>query len=496
MEITNNSITITDATIVSYYKENASIDIITMNHILIDILRKLSSNLSETINTSMNGRILSVVSNIEKNITTLKTDFNEKIYETKREYIEDIKVVLTNNSLTNNEKINSILEKTADNILTKTTLLINDVVPRSNEKIYSQLEGCIKTGCLAIEQDTKKLLESNNKDETHSKDLITNIDNHFSKMVLNIQQPIFSFIQSSEERTTTGIQQIKDGVVIQQHFQEKLTNELNEFLNKYKHNSSIKGNVSETELYHMLQHLMPFDEVLNVSTETASCDFRVNRNNSNKPSILFENKDYKRTVSTDEVKKFERDIQIQKTHGIFISQKTPITFKENFQIDIIGGLIHVYLPNTNYDTSKLKIAIDLIDSLSNKMDVINNTFESDTYQVNKEEIDELSEEYRNFGMQKMAIQETLRQMNKQLLDRLEEFQLPKIKKILVKLGIIENDTDFRCNYCNIWSGKNKASLAAHTRSCKGNPKNKEEVLTLELNEDEPIMETKKIKTKK
>ena len=76
MEITTNSITITDATIVSYYKENASIDIITMNHILIDILRKLSSNLSETINTSMNGRILSVVSNIEKNITTLKTDFN------------------------------------------------------------------------------------------------------------------------------------------------------------------------------------------------------------------------------------------------------------------------------------------------------------------------------------------------------------------------------------------------------------------------------------
>ena len=215
-------------------------------------------------------------------------------------------------SITNNEKINSILEKTADNIITKTTLLINDVIPKGNDKIYSQLEGCIKIGCHAIEQDTKKLLETTNKDESNTKELISNIDNHFSKMVLNIQQPIFSFIQSSEERTTTGIQQIKDGVAIQQHFQEKLTTELNEFLNKYKHNSSIKGNVSETELYHMLQNVMPFDEVLNVSTETASCDFRVNRHDSKKPSILFENKDYKRSVSTDEVKKFERDIQLQK----------------------------------------------------------------------------------------------------------------------------------------------------------------------------------------
>ena len=494
MEITSNSITITDATIVSYYKENATIDIITMNHILIDILRKLSSNLSETINTSMNGRILSVVSNIEKNITTLKTDFNEKIYETKREYIEDIKVVLTNNSLTNNEKINSILEKTADNILTKTTLLINDVVPRSNEKIYSQLEGCIKTGCLSIEQDTKKLLESNNKDETHSKDLITNIDNHFSKMVLNIQQPIFSFIQSSEERTITGIQQIKDGAVIQQHFQEKLTNELNEFLNKYKHNSSIKGQVSETELYHMLQHVMPLDEILNVSTETASCDFRVNRHNASKPSILFENKDYKRSVTTEEVRKFERDIQTQKLHGIFISQKTPITFKEDFQIDIIGGLIHVYMPNTNYDTTKLKIAIDIIDSLSSKLAIITHTSENTetSYFINQEDIDELAEDYRQFGLQKTAIQETIRVMNKQLVD----FQLPKIKNILVKLGIIENDTDFKCikcNYCNI-SWKNKASLAAHIRNCKSSPKNKEEVL--DLLDNEPIVETKKNKPSK
>jgi len=252
-----------------------------------------------------------------------------------------------------------------------------------------------------------------------------------------------------------------------------LTTELNDFLNKYKHNASIKGNVSETELYHMLQHIMPFDEILNVSSETASCDFKVNRKNQNKPSILFENKDYARNVTTEEVNKFERDLQTQRTHGIFLSQKTPITYKDNFQIDIIDGLIHVYIPTAEYNTDKLKIAIDMVDNLSNKLETIKNASNtSEKYSINQEIMDELAEEYRAFGIQKMNIQESVKLMNKQLLEKLDELQLPKIKKLLIKFGNIENDAEFRCSYCNDWSGKNRASLSAHVRNCKCNPKHK------------------------
>jgi hypothetical protein len=39
---------------------------------------------------------------------------------------------------------------------------------------------------------------------------------------------------------------------------------------------------------------------------------------------------------------------------------------------------------------------------------------------------------------------------------------------------IENDNNFKCMFCNIWSGKNKASLGAHVRNCKSNPKNNEQ----------------------
>ena len=472
METNTSSIfTVTDETIITYYKENPHLDFVIMNHIFISILKKLSSNLTDTINTTINSKILSVVSNIEHKVDTFKSGFNDKLHETKKEYIEDVKVILTNNILTNNEKISAIIEKNADTILTKTTMMINDIIPKTQDKTYALIESCIKSSCVLIEKDTKKLLETKDKTENQTKDIISNIEGILSKMISTIQQPIFTFIQSSEERTSTTLQQMKDGVLMKNHIQDKLTNELNDFLNKYKNNSSTKGNVSETELYHMLQFIMPHDEVLNVSSDTASCDFKVNRKHKEKPSILFENKDYARNVTTDEVRKFERDIQLQKTHGIFISQKTPITFKESFQIDIIDGLIHLYIPNANYDVDKLRTAIDIIDNLSSKLQLIQHN-KDDGFLINQTEVDEIVDEYRIFGIQKLAMQETIRTTNKQLLEKLEEIQLPKIKKILMKLGTIENDNDFKCMFCNIWSGKNKASLAAHTRNCKSNQKNK------------------------
>jgi hypothetical protein len=426
--------------------------------------------MNDTINTTINSQILSVVSNIERNIGAFKTSFNDKIHETKKEYIEDVKLILTNNILTNNEKINAIIEKNTDNILTKTTMIINDIIPKNQDKSYALIESCIKSSCILIEQDTKKLLETKDKNENQTKDIITNIENIFSKMITTIQQPIFTFIQSSEERTSTSIQQMKECGLMQNHMQDKLTSELNDFLNKYKNNSSTKGNVSETELYHMLQVIMPQDEVLNVSSDTASCDFKVNRKNKDKPTILFENKDYVRNVNTDEVKKFERDIQTQKTHGIFISQKTPITYKENFQIDIIDGFIHLYIPNANYDVDKLKTAIDIVDNLSDKLKLIQNNNNNETTGITIEQIDidEIADEYRMFGINKAKMIESIKNTNKTLLDNLEEIQMPKVKKILMKLGNIENDFDFKCIYCNVWTGKNKASLAAHTRNCKCN----------------------------
>jgi hypothetical protein len=240
MEINDESITITDDTIVSFYKENPHLDFVIMNRIFIDMINNLSTNLSDTVNTSVTSKILSLVTDIHSNLNNIKSDIIIKFHESKKEYIEDVKTVLHNNSLTNNEKITTIMEKNNDNLLAKTTLIVNDVIPKSQDKTYMQIENCIRSFCSSIAKDTERLLELNNKDDSHIAFVVQNIDKQFSSMISTIQQPIFSFIQSSEERTNSGIQQVKEHIFSQQTESQKLsawlcyvlkTNKINLYLN-------------------------------------------------------------------------------------------------------------------------------------------------------------------------------------------------------------------------------------------------------------------------
>ena len=467
-----DQIVIKDQTIIAFYRENPNLDFVTMNHIFIDILKKLSTNLNETITNNINHKILSTLTDLSKDIMGFKQDITTKLHETKKEYIDNVKLILENSSMTTNDKIQTILEKNSDIIVTKTTSIINEIVPKHNDKFFNQIEVSIKSLYDSINQDTNKLIENINKDDKNITDFVNNIDTKFNNMIVNMQQPIFSFIQSSEERTSSNVQQMRDKIVSQQSTQDSLNNGIHEFLNKYKHNSSSKGNVSEYELYSILQNIFPSDEIIDCSSESATCDYRVNRLNPNKPAILFENKDYSRSVTTEEIKKFERDLKQQKLHGIFISHKSNITYKEPFQIDIIDNLIHIYLPNTEYSIEKIKIAVEIIDTLSTKLIHISDVqSESTTINITKDDIDELVEMFNDFNTQKSSIIETIKTSNKQILDKLENMQINSVKKILNKNGVFQSDDDFKCKHCNTFTGKNKASLGAHIRNCTFNPIN-------------------------
>ncbi len=78
----------------------------------------------------------------------------------------------------------------------------------------------------------------------------------------------------------------------------------------------------------------------------------------------------------------------------------------------------------------------------------------------------------------------------------------------MKNNAIQSDDDFKCKYCNTFTGKNKASLGAHIRNCKSNPKNKDfieictEIITIDEKsnpievKDVPIEKDKKVKKNK
>ena len=67
------------------------------------------------------------------------------------------------------------------------------------------------------------------------------------------------------------------------------------------------------------------------------------------------------TITLDEVKKFIRFIIEEKCNGVFLSQNSGITSKQNFQIDMCNNNILIYLHNVAYDPTIIKTAIDIID---------------------------------------------------------------------------------------------------------------------------------------
>ena len=415
------------------------------------------------------SKLLSMVTEMNTTLNKFDTSFSLKLMELKKDYMEELKQAMTNNAINEKGNMQSVLERNHDNLVAKTQLLLNEFMPRSQEGYY-KLEKVLKEHFNIMNSATKRILEQTNKEE--STEIVKNIDDQFSKMVSLIHQPICNYIQSSEERTLNNIQQVKDNVNSHKQSQETLATEMNSFLNKYKNNSNLKGNISETELYFVLQKLMPSDEILRCGSESATCDIKVNRCDPNKPSILFENKNYTGTVDTEEVKKFERDIQLQKKHGIFLSQNSPITFKTDFHIDIINGLILVYVPNAEYDLNKIKVAIDIVDKLSiHVSELVTKTgkeVKEEHQIINNSDLTAIIKDFTDFGIKKMEAIDMLKIMSKQMLEKLEEMQMPNLNKYLMGTGQYKSDK-MLCQFCGVFNGKNKSSLAAHMRNCLDNP---------------------------
>jgi hypothetical protein len=212
---------------------------------------------------------------------------------------------------------------------------------------------------------------------------------------------------------------------------------------------------------------MPTDEIIKVSTETAACDIKVNRADENKPSILFENKNYSRSVDAEEIKKFERDICLQKQHGIMLSQASPIVFKGAFHIDIINGLILVYIPNAQYDPEKIKVAVNIIDHLSIQLEEIKQQLpnkECGVKNISPSVLNKIIKEYTAFGIKKTEMIDLIKGMAKQMSDKVDELHLPGLNSFLIGTGQYKN-VQLGCTLCS-FQGKNKSSLSAHMRNCK------------------------------
>ena len=161
-----------------------------------------------------------------------------------------------------------------------------------------------------------------------------------------------------------------------------------------------------------------------------------------------------------------RDVEIQKCHGLFLSQNVGICSKDNYEVNILdGNLVAVYIHNVNYDPEKIRVGVDIIDNISEilkEIDVLEIN-QSEEYSISKELTQFINAEYQNYLGHKERTIKMAKDFVANLIKHEEEFNFSSLEKFLESKCNTQNNKNV-CKYCG-FIGKKAQSLSAHMRGC-------------------------------
>ena len=468
------SITLTNKRVWDFYEQHKNINVEDMNVMFVEILEKLLNDSAASLNAGVARQLLDNVRTLQTQMHSFSDSFSKiqndlimnftmKFSEFKKEYIDDIKMILSNNT---SEKIAPLIERYNDILQDKTKILINDIIPKNQEVLKKDILTVMKAlqenldkefDQIANQQLSPEILES----------FVIKIDDKFSKTLVNSQGVLNSMVSSSEQRITNKMSEIKDITATNNTIQQQVHTNLGEMLKKFE-NSSAKGRISENILLNVIQTLYPIAEINIVAGTKESGDISLVRRD--KPTILFENKNYDINVGKSEIEKFYRDIDVQNCHGILLSQKTAIVNKNNFEIEIYNGNVVIFLHNVNYDSDKIRTAVDIIDHFQQVLIETSDNGEDDAekMEISKEKLEEINVEFNTFVLNKLNHIKTIKEFHQKILTQAENFKMPNLENILSKnFSNSLSSKEQICEFCN-YKAKNARALTAHLRACGEN----------------------------
>jgi len=304
--------------------------------------------------------------------------------------------------------------------------------------------------------ETKRLLETS-VDSSSITNFVSNFDTKCSSLFNSLNTPLYTCISATEQRLQENLNAVKNASTSN----EKVFDELGQYLQRFNNNSSVKGAVSERQLEDVLTKLYPSAEIVDTSAQSGSGDLILKR--PNKVEILLENKCYAKSLNAQEIDKFLKDANSLRKHGIFLSQTSGIVSKENFQIDLHNGLVLVYLHFVNYDSSKIQTAVNIIDHFSSKLDIVHG--EHDVNSISSEILESINYEFQGFLSKKDNIIASTKENQRKLISQLEDLTLMSLEKYL-STHFSFTKKGFTCEICDNYTAPTKKSLSAHMRACK------------------------------
>jgi hypothetical protein len=444
-----------------FYNNNENVSFEAINLIFLDLIEKINNDMSSTLTNTINSEILDYVKELKNTVSSLTNTIIVKFHDINREYIENIKLILTSSASDNVDKLTTVLDKNTELFVNR----ITNEFPKNTLELNNMIKEKLQAFQQVIVDDIGKQLNSTVKSENSINEYISSLD----VKIQQFQQPIYSFINANQEQITTSLSTLKEANIVSQANQDKVLNELGDFLNKYRTNSAFKGQSSEHMLENILNKMYPSSEVLDTRAVKECGDYMLRR--EGKVPILIENKNYDLNVNIDEIKKFLRDIKTQKCSGIFLSQYSGIVSKPNFFIEIHDSNVLIYLHNVEYSQEKIKTAIDVIDSLSNKLRELNASENEEGIIIRKDILDNINKEFQVFINQKELLTTSIKDFQKKMLIQIEDLKMPDLTEYLnSKYASIQNQ-EWCCDICKA-SFTKKSSLASHKKIHKEEGKTK------------------------
>ena len=452
MSIEDYKLTITNKRIWDFYNNNKNINFEAVNLIFLDLIEKINIDLSSTMTSAINSEILTCVKEIQGNVGTLANTVIVKLHDINKEYSDNMKLIIGASAAENMEKLSINLEQNTVLFIDK----INQEIPKTHQDLNIKMKENLESFQNAVLNDIKAHLSSSiNKDDV-LKEYIGDIDGKMRAL----QEPIKELIISNQEKVDTSLSNFKDSSIISQSNQNKVIEDLGEFLNKYRTNSNYKGKSSENMLELILNKMYPTGEVVNSSSSLKMAgDFILKR--EYKQKILIENKNYDLAIQKEGVEKFLRDIRAQKCNGIFMSQHSGIQYKPNFFIEIEDNCVLIYLHNVEYSEEKIKTAIDIIDKLSDKLNELKLN-DSEGIIIEKDILDKINVEYQGFIAQKQNMIFNFKEMQKTFISQFDDLNMPNLSIYLNSKYASMQNQKWLCDTCTESFSK-KTQLVAHKK---------------------------------
>ena len=359
------------------------------------------------------------------------------------------------------------LNKNQENITIHIQNILNKIQHISDYEIRKSLSE-LKT------QDTRNLQELLDTYYEKMNHVNTKTLNEIDKNIIqNISSNLFNLNQSLTHS-------------IQNHNQiNKIHDTLSELHNNFTANSNKKGEYAENILYNKLCAEFTSSEVIETRNIPHSGDFMIKKEHY--PTILIESKNFSTNVIKRDIDKFYDDTQQNDCCGIMLNAFGGICNKENYEIEIQGKNILIFIHNYEFNIEHVRMAVNIIynisqiitEKVSEKVEIMHKTFNA------------LKIEYNGFMQTFRHHLDNI----KTSVQSLQQLQLSLLDEFFKRKRVLKTEEKFICNICQR-DFTTKRSLDRHyqtihtqtsnKKSKKGKKGNVEKIeqQEKELNDDE------------